>query len=80
MPKLVCKCGYIHNLSPIPDEGWVAVLDKDYEQLIEAESNPENDSFFVANVGVIYECPECERIMWEKPGKKVLVTYVPEQA
>lgn len=79
MPKLLCKCGYIHNQSPIPDEGWVTVLDKDYEQLIEAESVLENDSFFVANTGVIYECPKCKRIMWEKPGKKEFVTYVPEQ-
>ena len=52
--KLACKCGYVHNLSPIPDEGWVTVLDKDYEQLIEAESDPENDSFAVTNTGVIY--------------------------
>ncbi len=78
MPKLTCKCGYVHNLSPIPDEGWITVLDKDYEQLIEAETDPENDSFYVANTGVIYECPECKRIMWEKPGKKIFITYVPE--
>lgn len=22
MPKLPCRCGYVHNLSPIPDDGF----------------------------------------------------------
>jgi len=37
MPKLKCPCGFVHDLSPIPDEGWITVRDKDYEQLIETE-------------------------------------------
>jgi hypothetical protein len=37
MPKLQCTCGYVHNLSPIPDEGWVTVRDKDYEALLDVE-------------------------------------------
>lgn len=36
MPKLVCPCGFVHNLSPIPDHGWVTILDENYEQLIDA--------------------------------------------
>lgn len=38
MPKIGCICGYIHNLSPIPDEGWVLVRDTDYEELLEVEA------------------------------------------
>lgn len=33
----MCPCGYIHNQSSIPDEGYVTVRDEDYERLIEAE-------------------------------------------
>lgn len=36
MPKLACPCGHIHDLTPIPDEGWITVKDKDYEALISA--------------------------------------------
>jgi hypothetical protein len=36
MPKLGCPCGYTHNLSSIPDEGYITIRDRDYEQLIEA--------------------------------------------
>lgn len=39
MPKLNCDCGYIHNLSLIPDDGFIILKDQDYEQLIEFESN-----------------------------------------
>src|SRR4051794_32884484 len=35
MPKLVCPCGFIHNLSPIPDDGWKAIRDKDMESYIQ---------------------------------------------
>jgi hypothetical protein len=38
MPKISCVCGYVHNLSPIPDEGYVVIKDKEYEKLIEIES------------------------------------------
>lgn len=31
MPKLACPCGFVHNLSPIPDDGWRAIRDKDME-------------------------------------------------
>ncbi len=38
MPKLVCPCGYVHDLSPIPDDGWVLVRDRDYEALLAWEA------------------------------------------
>ena len=37
MPKLPGPCGYVHNMSPIPDDGWITVRDHDYESLTEAE-------------------------------------------
>jgi hypothetical protein len=27
----------VHNLSPIPDEGWITIRDQDYEGVVEAE-------------------------------------------
>ncbi len=35
MPKLACPCGYVHNLSPIPDDGWRAIRDKDLEAYVQ---------------------------------------------
>lgn len=37
MPKLACPCGFIHDLAPIPGDGWLTVRDPDYESLLEAE-------------------------------------------
>ena len=34
MPKLACPCGFVHDLSPIPDDGWRAIRDKDIEKYI----------------------------------------------
>ncbi|GIL31033.1 hypothetical protein NUM_62870 [Actinocatenispora comari] len=28
MPKLACRCGYVHNLSPIPDDGLQVLPDR----------------------------------------------------
>lgn len=41
MPKLGCICGYVHDLSPIPDDGWVLVRDTDYEELLAVEARRE---------------------------------------
>ena len=38
MPKLHCDCGYLHDLSPVPDAGWITVRDAEYEALLEAEA------------------------------------------
>ena len=92
MPKLKCKCGYVHNLSPIPDEGWLTIQDKEYENLLEAEkkrkklsSAKENtesfknlnkaDGVIQSVTGVLYECPDCKALMWEKPGENKFTVY-----
>jgi hypothetical protein len=41
MPKVGCICGYVHNLSPVPDDGWVLVKDTDYEELLRVEARRE---------------------------------------
>jgi hypothetical protein len=52
MPKLSCPCGFVHDLSPIPDAGWITVRDADDEALqdawqllneISSETLPPND-------------------------------------
>lgn len=37
MDKLECPCGFSHDLSSIPDEGWVTVRDEDYQRLLRVE-------------------------------------------
>ncbi len=83
MPKLSCLCGFIHDLSPIPDDGWVTVLNRDYEALVEAErglagGTDGGSRAFVRLTGLLYECPECGRIMWERPGEQSFRVFRPE--
>jgi hypothetical protein len=83
MPKLVCPCGFVHNLSPIPDEGWITVRDVDYEALVASEreehgSGQRAPSLFVRLAGLLYTCPECGRLMWKKPGESEYRIFSPE--
>jgi hypothetical protein len=81
MPKLGCPCGYVHSLSPIPDDGWITIRDRDYESRREAEAlfdqlcpegDPQKQQDRISPLEMIrrckrslYECPECGRILWE---------------
>ena len=93
MPKLICRCGYVHDLSPIPDAGWVTVRDREYEELIalhceaerrqqsgEAVSRPREKLFgeIVARRGRLYECPTCGRLMWKRPGGSTYAVFASE--
>ncbi len=49
MPKLACPCGYVHNLTPVPDEGWVAVLDRDFEALLAVSAQQRQTGSRAAN-------------------------------
>src|SRR5256885_3906920 len=31
MPQLPCPCGFVHNLSPIPDDAWLTIRDVNIE-------------------------------------------------
>jgi hypothetical protein len=75
VPKLACPCGFVHNLSPIPDDGWLVVRDRDYEALIDAELTSaagarERGTRRIDLWGRLYECPECGRLMWSTPGDR----------
>lgn len=76
MPKLTCPCGYIHNLSSIPDAGWLTIRDEEFESI--STSSRSNDARLDAvhsASGNMYACPTCERIMWSRNGGKDFVTY-----
>ncbi len=96
MPKLVCPCGFVHDLSPIPDEGWITIRDKQYEALLAAEAQRQSlntakegsaewerlilaDKTVVELHGLLYECPNCGRVMWQQPGTKKFRIYTPEK-
>ena len=76
MPKLACPCGFVHNLSPIPDDGFRVFRDT---ELVNAQNaNQSIDDF--ADLGTLmYECPECGRLMWDKTAENKHVVYVPAQ-
>jgi hypothetical protein len=86
MPQLRCLCGFVRDLTPIPDDGWITVRDKDYEALLAAEARrhrlaraePDSkawddliaaDREVIGLHGLLYECPACGRILWQKPGE-----------
>jgi hypothetical protein len=58
MPKLTCPCGYVHNLSPIPDEGWRTIRDKDYDPLIEVLLRREEISKAHGGDVLSQDCPD----------------------
>jgi hypothetical protein len=37
MPSLRCPCGFVHDLSVVPDDGWITVRDARYAHLLDAE-------------------------------------------
>jgi hypothetical protein len=66
-------------MSPIPDDGWKTVRDRDYEALIAAESaDPHDTARVVALWGLLYLCPECGRLMWKREGEKHFRVFNPE--
>ncbi len=80
MPKLACPCGFVHNLSPIPDDGWLTIRDQDHDAMTPDESTPPEERLAVwQNLircsGSIYECPECRRSMWKKPDEDRFTVY-----
>ena len=94
VPKLICRCGHAHNLSPIPDAGWITVRDTDYERVVEAEQElaaisargrgQSAEEYGPADrvvhdlTGRLYECPECGRLLWMRPGSTDYQAYRPE--
>jgi hypothetical protein len=71
----MCRCGYVHNLSPIPDDGYLVVRDRDFDQLL--HSGDDVDAF-VSLTQSLYKCPECERLAWLTPGTDKVTFYVLE--
>ena len=83
MPKLGCPCGFVHNLSPIPDDGWLTIRDRDQDELTPDSSTPSDEQIerwhqLYAKSGLLYECPDCGRIMWKKRGEDVFAIFTRE--
>jgi hypothetical protein len=83
MPKLACRCGYVHNLSPIPDDGFQVLPDWATGKLLYTlETRPEDweiGELRRTALSRLYDCPNCEAIMWDRAGDGHFTTYVPCQ-
>ena len=93
MSTLWCRCGYGHDLAPIPDAGWLTVRDADYDRLLEAEhacdelaarpGGTDSADFAAAEqsvadlTGLLYECPRCGSLLWKPPGEAEFRHYTP---
>jgi len=71
MPKLGCPCGYTHNLTPIPDNGFRIVSDLQFIDM------PKH----TWDLGMLYVCPECKRMLVSMPESKdaAFLSYVLEE-
>ena len=85
MPKVVCRCGYRHDLSSIPDGGWIAIRDQDYAQVLALETRRASGSATPAIEAELarlrrrfYQCPDCRRIVWLKRGSDEVSFFAPE--
>jgi len=85
MLKVVCCCGHCHDLSSIPDGGWVAIRDVDYAQVLALEMRRASESETSATQAELgrlrrrfYQCPDCRRIAWIKPGSEEVTFFCPE--
>ncbi|MBI3463029.1 MAG: hypothetical protein HY000_08225 [Planctomycetes bacterium] len=94
MGKLVCQCGYVFDLTPSPERRmWIAIKDADFEALLAAESESDRlsehyednvarvtelDLFSCAMKTLIYNCPECNRIIWYRGTDGEFEVFVPE--
>ena len=93
MPKLLCPCGFVHNLSAIPDDGYVVVRNKDWDvyldrqreygdgfHAVEGTTEREASSRALQEIvqlnGLLYECPNCGRLMWHKKRGEDYQVYV----
>ena len=82
MARLHCPCGYTHDLDPQPDAAWLTIPDAEYEAMeseilrFHSESRGEE---IQTEFGRIYECPECSRLMWSRPGDATYSVFVLER-
>lgn len=83
MPKLACRCGYVHNLSPIPDDGFQVLPDWATDKLLYThETEPEDweiEEHRQTVLSRLYLCTNCEAIMWDSAGDGHYKTYLPCQ-
>jgi hypothetical protein len=80
MPSLLCRCGYVHNLSPIPDDGYRVLPDWATDKLLyplETTETWETEELHRTEVTRLYVCPNCEAIMWDRGGGGFSHTYLP---
>ena len=80
MPKLECPCGFVHDLTPCPDTGWRTVTDSDLDSIVPLSTAPADEcakswTKFYQHIGSLYECPQCGRLIWIKPGEDRYVVY-----
>jgi hypothetical protein len=80
MPKLPCWCGYVHNLSAIPDDGFQVLPDWATDKLLYASvpalDDREIDDLRRTALSRLYLCPNCEAIMWDRAGDDHFTTYL----
>jgi hypothetical protein len=74
MPTITCRCHFVHSLSSITNNAWRTVRDVDTERHWAAVENGDMRAI-VATMGLLYECPQCGRLMWKKPGETAFVIY-----
>jgi hypothetical protein len=83
MPKLPCRCGYVHDRTPIPDDGFQVLPDWATDKLLYTqETRPERwevEELRQTALSRLYLCPNCETIMWDRAGDGHFHMYQPNR-
>lgn len=74
--KTKCTCGHVLELDPVPDEDWVTIRTKECSPWLHGlATNEAALSEIRGHLGCLYECPQCGRLKWFKPGSETAVIY-----
>jgi hypothetical protein len=81
MPKLPCRCGYVHNLSNIPDDGYRVLSAFALDRLLSMTERQAEDwevlDLLRTDVTSLYSCPNCEALLWERANDGYFMQYAP---
>jgi hypothetical protein len=82
MPKVVCKCGYIFNLTVTPsDDEHLLVPESVVESVIDSDKYTSNDvvNLYTDEGRSVLICPRCGRLyLQRKEDPATYTSYVPE--
>ena len=86
-PRSICNCGYVFDYQSTISNLWDVTKKTNYREIKELKQNISTASIEEKRAlrkvlrrlqETIFQCPECSRIMWYKPGETLFQVFAPE--